>query len=853
MSSCEALATKAEVAQLRQTVALLAGQMSSKLDKNERSGIIQEAIQQSKSQLLPPIQRAENRAGEALAGIGALGITVGTLGGRIGQNSAAIARLFALFAGFPNQFKAIVLSILAALGLYALAGNIQEFINRVSRLESRFNILSSSVNAISGGLNSLRTLVYQVSSVANSANSRALLAYELAHEFGRRANRAVELANIATTLANLASLKADGAASRANTAIQKADSAYALSILAGLQAQSTRSIANTATQRANTAYSQAMLAGLQARSAASAANTATQRANAAAADADRAAYLAENATYIANSASRRANIAIERANKALAGINGNVQRTEQLNRDARSGNIFRTWNARVWEPTIINRTIQQSTIVQPISIQQASRNFDRQRAQLQADIRNAIVISNPLATSSNTTNRAIAELRGQVAVNTQGIGVLQNTKADRQTVTDISTTIGNIAGTVAGTITRVGTLEGQARANEVANQTIGTAIANLPTVLAQNPTYQRAIADATKVGSCEAMQPTGCSGGLLGGISDAIQGLINDYLNNLYPSGEPVAEGEDLYSLIQEILDRLNNLETGGGTGEPADNTEIINKLNRLSEVIGIDDYPASLPESLITQDNLEPGNVSIPSLTQLMGWYIQRFDEVLGQWEIPIEIKDSDPTTPGDQQQTIKLPNVAEYAAESFTLAFQSYTNTELLLNIVTRILIETGMDKQQNFSTFKLVQSLTDWAGFKQKDMALDMPLTFTLNKTRYDEILKESIVKVNCVEFDDKFGLEADLMRFREAAGILQAVYKRKLDPNGDIKGQILEYLLGTFRGVNKVNDTEESFEEFITQVENGFTDIPSVGDPTQPYGRPFTQRPKIRNLSDLDEET
>lgn len=271
---------------------------------------------------------------------------------------------------------------------------------------------------------------------------------------------------------------------------------------------------------------------------------------------------------------------------------------------------------------------------------------------------------------------------------------------------------------------------------------------------------------------------------------------------------------------------------------------------------LGLQELPATLPESLISKDegfigNLIPNpNATIHNYIKLFGWYVERYDELMGQWELAIEVKDTDPSTPGEQPKGIKLPNLAEATAEIFLLAFQAYSNTEILLNLLTRNLIETGTDKQQNFITYKLLQSLTDWVGFKQKDISLEMPLTFSPEKTRYDEIMQESKVKVNCVEFDEKFGLEADFMRFREAAAILQAQYKRKLDPNGDIQAQILKYILDTFRGVNKVNGDDENLEEFFNQVENGFTDIPSVGDPTQPYGRPYEQRPKIRDLSQLD---
>lgn len=220
-----------------------------------------------------------------------------------------------------------------------------------------------------------------------------------------------------------------------------------------------------------------------------------------------------------------------------------------------------------------------------------------------------------------------------------------------------------------------------------------------------------------------------------------------------------------------------------------------------------------------------------------------------MGQWEIPIEIKDSDPSTPGEQPVGIKLPNIAEAIAEMFTLCFQTNINSETLLNMTMRTMSGAAADQQQNFITYKLLQSLTDWVGFKQKDIKLKMPLLFTLDKSRYDEILKESEIEVSCVEFDEKFGLEADLMRFREGVAILQAVHKKKINPTGDIKAQILKYLLDTLAATNKVNKDEEEddFDTFINDVETGFINAPGIDDPINPYGRPFTQRPRIRDLS------
>lgn len=287
----------------------------------------------------------------------------------------------------------------------------------------------------------------------------------------------------------------------------------------------------------------------------------------------------------------------------------------------------------------------------------------------------------------------------------------------------------------------------------------------------------------------------------------------------------------------------------------------LIRKVDTLSKVIGVEDYPVSLPTSLISRDegflgNLVPNfNQDVPSLTRFLAWYVERFDEVLGQWEIPIEIKDSDPSKPGDQPLGVKLPNMAEAIAEMFTLIFQTNLNSEVLLNFAVRTAAETVTDKQQNFITYKLLQSMAEWAGYKQKDIKLKMPSLFSLGKTRYDEILQEAEIDVACVDFDEKFGLEADLMRFREAVAILQANYKKKVDPSGDIKGQILKHLLDSFAAVNKVNpeDDEQDFEKFLKEVEDGFINTPGINNTTNPYGRPYNERPKIRDLTKLDPPT
>ena len=45
-----------------------------------------------------------------------------------------------------------------------------------------------------------------------------------------------------------------------------------------------------------------------------------------------------------------------------------------------------------------------------------------------------------------------------------------------------------------------------------------------------------------------------------------------------------------------------------------------------------------------------------------------------------------------------------------------------------------------------------------------------------------------------------------------------------------------------------DDDKDFEKFLTDVENGFINTPGANNTTEPYGRPYNQRPKIRDLTD-----
>lgn len=283
----------------------------------------------------------------------------------------------------------------------------------------------------------------------------------------------------------------------------------------------------------------------------------------------------------------------------------------------------------------------------------------------------------------------------------------------------------------------------------------------------------------------------------------------------------------------------------------------LIQKIDRLSEVVGINEYPATVPESFIStqggflNQEMPIPNIQIASLTKFLEWYVKRFDELMGQWEIPIEVKDSDPTTPGDQGLGFKLPNMAEAIAEMFLLLLQTSINTETLLNMNTRTMIEVGQDKQQNFKAYMLMDAIADYLGFKYEEKKHKLPMLFDINKDDYAELLKESETEVVAAEFTDKHNFQETLHRLLEGAAITKSAHFRKLDVNGDMVKQIID-LIKNYSKINKQSNKDDDLDTFARDAEVGFTNQSGISNTTQPYGRDYSQRPRIREIGNTSDQ-
>ena len=83
-----------------------------------------------------------------------------------------------------------------------------------------------------------------------------------------------------------------------------------------------------------------------------------------------------------------------------------------------------------------------------------------------------------------------------------------------------------------------------------------------------------------------------------------------------------------------------------------------------------------------------------------------------------------------------------------------------EVSLNVAMRTLAEAGADKQQNFKSAMMLDSIVEYLGFKYKDESKKLPLTFTPGEEVLTRILQETEVDVSTIEYDDDMNLQRAL---------------------------------------------------------------------------------------------
>lgn len=287
---------------------------------------------------------------------------------------------------------------------------------------------------------------------------------------------------------------------------------------------------------------------------------------------------------------------------------------------------------------------------------------------------------------------------------------------------------------------------------------------------------------------------------------------------------------------------------------------KILKKVENIEKRVGCDDYPFTVPKSLVKQSDNWLANIlptetkQINNTQEFIRHLFLTLDELLGEFEIPIEIKDTDPTKPGEQPSGMKILNVAEGISELAALSVVSSTNSEVAINMMSRILYELAALRQSDADGNSKTKSLIDFFGFKTKDVQENIKLTFTPGTDKLDEMLVEKEHPITVTIFDDvKQTYKHDAAKLLEAAAITKAVNSKKINiadaalAAADIAKNVRE-LAKNKKKQDEVlgKKQQEDFDEVIDSYEKGFIDTIGIDDSANPYGEPYASRPKVRKL-------
>lgn len=349
------------------------------------------------------------------------------------------------------------------------------------------------------------------------------------------------------------------------------------------------------------------------------------------------------------------------------------------------------------------------------------------------------------------------------------------------------------------------------------------------------------------------------------GLDDVAE-IFNEYKRRTAPARQPVT-GTIPLKIKYRDDSRFHKLK-------PTEVEFGLSTLDEIASVLGCDDFPVTLPTSLIRttdeeDENAEPETIEVRNFWQLFDWFLSSFDAIIGEWPQEITIEDADPLTPGNQTKKIVLPNLAETLTEVLQLAAQGYINTHSLLNVGTRTLIEAGLAKKEAIVAAHYAEANATYLNYKGRERAIDVPFTFKPPAPedtpemieRLDRFLKEGTSKVKVFEYHDKTDLQTQIEDLRNAAAIIRAKFFYRLTGDGgygeqikDIIGRIANYaeddgIPETVQPPDQTGETsgENDFDTFLNQAEMGFIDQPGMTESTRPYGRDMDRRPKIRKVS------
>ncbi|MGV0105137.1 hypothetical protein NSTCB13_03849 [Nostoc sp. DSM 114160] len=254
-------------------------------------------------------------------------------------------------------------------------------------------------------------------------------------------------------------------------------------------------------------------------------------------------------------------------------------------------------------------------------------------------------------------------------------------------------------------------------------------------------------------------------------------------------------------------------------------------------------DLPAKVPDNFTKQN---PKMIDIESLAELMLWQTKQLDALMGAYPIEIEIEDADLVKEGNQNEKISLPNQAEAMAELLGLITTIKRDTHATLITALKAMGEAGMTKNLAVQTLDVALANAEFLGYKLEQKKKEVPSLFTPGGENLSKTLQEKNVEIVTYENTDKNDLQDDLKILKTMAARWNAQNWRQI--TGDPVEALKQKLFGNPDAIKEVHKDGEQgdFNDFTEQAERGFIEVSGITDTVNPWGRPYKERPKIREI-------
>lgn len=285
-----------------------------------------------------------------------------------------------------------------------------------------------------------------------------------------------------------------------------------------------------------------------------------------------------------------------------------------------------------------------------------------------------------------------------------------------------------------------------------------------------------------------------------------------------------VGKGVNKSSLLQQV-DRKVSLSNDRLARALADLSRIFNyvrSLEDISKTIGVSDFPVKTPETLLAHTD-KKSLISHKSLAELIVWQTRQQDAVLGQFPIEIEIEDIDPLTEGNQTKLITLPNLSEAIAELFGLTLSAATETNIGLNYLNRIAVETIAAKNAAIVAQDYARANASYLGYQGKSVKREIPYAFDpAQVSNLGKFLENSTGYLKGWANEDKNTVAEYLQRLMFAAGIIKQVYFRP--------ARLSDKITKALERLTKNENDEQAWKDFLEWINNPSGDFSELAKGT-----------------------